>query len=87
MTQLNLLHVEEIRPRCPECGVGTIELVTDGEVGEAHYHGVGNFSLSHLAREWVMRPAAFGACNRCEFCIEIDPRELRGSISDRRRSA
>lgn len=81
MEQLNLMNVVEIRPRCPECGVGTIELVTDGEVGEFYAPGFHNRDLPIPMR---MKSAPFGACNRCEFCIEIDPRELSGSNSDRR---
>ncbi len=65
---------EEIRPACPECHTGTIELVTDGEVGVRYATGYEINGRTDLRME--RRP--FGACNTCEFCIEIDTRELRG---------
>lgn len=79
MTQLDLMP---IRPRCPECGIGTIELVTDGQVGEFYIKG--GFQNANDPLPMRLKNVPFGACNRCEFCIEIDPRELRGSKPERR---
>ena len=47
---------------CPECGTGTVELVKDGMIGRK---GADPDDRS----QWVRAP--FGACNSCEFCIEV----------------
>jgi hypothetical protein len=52
---------------CPECG-GDVEMVLDGMIGERvipGYHYVGD----ELPTRWRLAP--FGACTRCEFCIEV----------------
>lgn len=71
---VNLFTLTPIRPVCPECGVGTIELVLDGQVGEQYVPGGFAVIGRELPTRW--RSAPFGACNACEFCIEIDPSEL-----------
>jgi hypothetical protein len=79
---LDVSTLEEIRPRCPECGVGVIELVTDGQIGEFYapaFHVIGQPLPMRL------RSAPFGACNSCEFCIEVERPAL--SRSNARRTA
>jgi len=57
-------------PRCPSCRRGTLEIVTDGAIGTqmipAYFAGGAVADLP-----WQMRAAPFGACNACEYCIEI----------------
>ena len=61
------------RLRCPACGVGTVELVLGGAVGESYVPG-GVATLGRpLPWRWTLVP--FGACNVCEFCIRIDRSE------------
>lgn len=51
---------------CPRCGA-TLEIVTDGKVSRTVTNL--NRDTPHLTRVYVSAP--FGACPRCEFCIEI----------------
>jgi hypothetical protein len=56
------------RPKCPRCRDGIIQLVTDGFIGETYHPGY-HVAGRPLPTRW--RAAPFGACNACEFCIEI----------------
>ena len=57
---------------CPECRTGTLEIHADGRVGIPVVHTNHRRDAS-VPIEWKARP--FAACNRCEFCIEIDTRQ------------
>ena len=53
---------------CPECG-GKVFVHTDGLVGRMFAPPFFNPKKDTLV--WRMVSAPFGACNACEFCIEI----------------
>lgn len=53
---------------CPDCG-GSIELVTDGQIGEWHAPAYSVRGQSNL--RIVLRLAPFAACTRCEWCQEV----------------
>jgi hypothetical protein len=63
-------------PPCPECRVGQIELVVDGAIGEMY--APGGFITIGRPLPWRWKWVPFGACNGCEFCIEIDTRARAG---------
>jgi len=56
--------------KCPWCHVGTVEVVRDGLVGEVMIPG---YHVAGRPLPIRMKPAPFGACNACEFCVEIRP--------------
>jgi hypothetical protein len=52
--------------KCPLCGA-ELELVTDGQVG------VEWFIPSTGRTELRLEARPFGACPRCEFCVDLAP--------------
>ena len=65
---MNAQTPEEFLP-CPECSEGKVFAHTDGLVGRMFAPPFFNPKKDKLT--WRMVRARFGACNACEFCIEI----------------
>jgi hypothetical protein len=55
---------------CPQCGT-VLELVTDGQIGEAVMLASHPRGQAPVLR-WTRAP--FAACPACEFCIAIEVR-------------
>jgi len=54
---------------CPLCRIGTLEIVTDGYVEDVYHPG---YHVAERPLPTRRRYVPFGACNSCEFCIEIN---------------
>lgn len=55
---------------CPECNEGTLEIVTDGEVGVPYATAFNSYRDRPIEVRMESKP--FAACNACEFCLVLE---------------